>query len=197
MLKVGLTGGIGSGKTTVSKVFADKNFKIFNSDDIAKNIIKTDIEIKKSIINSFGSKSFNGSDFNSIYISEVIFSDPKKLDLLNSIVHPKVFEKFKKFVKKNLKSKILVESAILFESNFYKLMDYNILLKSPKIERINRIINRDNLSRKKIEKIMNVQWSDKKKINLATFVIENINISKTKTEILSLINKIESLSEKK
>ena len=197
MLKVGLTGGIGSGKTTVSKVFADKNFKIFNSDDIAKNIIKTDIEIKKFIINFFGSKSFNGSDFNSIYISEVIFSDPKKLDLLNSIVHPKVFEKFKKFVKKNLKSKILVESAILFESNFYKLMDYNILLKSPKIERINRIINRDNLSRKKIEKIMNVQWSDKKKINLATFVIENINISKTKTEILSLINKIESLSEKK
>lgn len=197
MLKVGLTGGIGSGKTTVSKVFADKNFKIFNSDDIAKNIIKTDIEIKKSIINFFGSKSFNGSDFNSIYISEVIFSDPKKLDLLNSIVHPKVFEKFKKFVKKNLKSKILVESAILFESNFYKLMDYNILLKSPKIERINRIINRDNLSRKKIEKIMNVQWSDKKKINLATFVIENINIPKTKTEILSLINKIESLSEKK
>ncbi len=197
MLKVGLTGGIGSGKTTVSKVFADKNFKIFNSDDIAKNIIKTDIEIKKSIINFFGSKSFNGSDFNSIYISEVIFSDTKKLDLLNSIVHPKVFEKFKKFEKKNLKSKILVESAILFESNFYKLMDYNILLKSPKIERINRIINRDNLSRKKIEKIMNVQWSDKKKINLATFVIENINISKTKTEILSLINKIESLSEKK
>lgn len=197
MLKVGLTGGIGSGKTTVSKVFADKNFKIFNSDDIAKNIIKTDIEIKKYIINFFGSKSFNGSDFNSIYISEVIFSDPKKLDLLNSIVHPKVFEKFKKFVKKNLKSKILVESAILFESNFYKFMDYNILLKSPKIERINRIINRDNLSRKKIEKIMNVQWSDKKKINLATFVIENINISKTKTEILSLINKIESLSEKK
>ena len=158
MLKVGLTGGIGSGKTTVSKVFADKNFKIFNSDDIAKNIIKTDIEIKTSIINFFGSKSFNGSDFNSIYISEVIFSDPKKLDLLNSIVHPKVFEKFKKFVKKNLKSKILVESAILFESNFYKLMDYNILLKSPKIERINRIINRDNLSRKMIEKIMNVQW---------------------------------------
>ena len=197
MLKVGLTGGIGSGKTTVSKVFADKNFKIFNSDDIAKNIIKSDIEIKKSIINFFGSKSFNGSDFNSIYISEVIFSDPKKLDLLNSIVHPKVFEKFKKFVKKNLKSKILVESAILFESNFYKLMDYNILLKSPKIERINRIINRNNLSRKKIEKIMNVQWSDKKKINLATFVIENTNISKTKTEILSLINKIESLSEKK
>lgn len=197
MLKVGLTGGIGSGKTTVSKVFADKNFKIFNSDDIAKNIIKTDIEIKKYIINFFGSKSFNGSDFNSIYISEVIFSDPKKLDLLNGLVHPKVFEKFKKFVKKNLKSKILVESAILFESNFYKLMDYNILLKSPKIERINRIINRDNLSRKMIEKIMNVQWSDKKKINLATFVIENINISKTKTEILSLINKIESLSEKK
>ena len=197
MLKVGLTGGIGSGKTTVSRVFADKNFIIFNSDDIAKNIIKTDIETKKSIINFFGSKSFNGIDLNLIYISEVIFSDPKKLDLLNSIVHPKVFEKFKKFVKKNLKSKILVESAILFESNFYKLMDYNILLKSPKIERINRIINRDNLSRKKIEKIMNVQWSDKKKINLATFVIENINISKTNTEILSLINKIESLSEKK
>jgi len=197
MLKVGLTGGIGSGKTTVSRVFADKHFKIFNSDDIAKNIIKTDIELKKSIIKFFGSKSFNGADFNSIYISEIVFNDRKKLDLLNSIVHPKVFEKFEKFVKKNLKSKILVESAILFESNFYKLMDYNILLKSPKNARINRIIERDNFNRKTIEKIMKIQWSDKKKKKLATFVIDNINISKTKTETLSLINKIQSLSEKK
>jgi len=197
MLKVGLTGGIGSGKTTVSRVFADKHFKIFNSDDIAKNIIKTDIELKKSIINFFGSKSFNGADFNSIYISEIVFNDRKKLDLLNSIVHPKVFEKFEKFVKKNLKSKILVESAILFESNFYKLMDYNILLKSPKNARINRIIERDNFNRKTIEKIMKIQWSDTKKKKLATFVIDNINISKTKTETLSLINKIESLNEKK
>lgn len=197
MLKVGLTGGIGSGKTTVSRVFADKHFKIFNSDDIAKNIIKTDIELKKSIIKFFGSKSFNGADFNSIYISEIVFNDRKKLDLLNSIVHPKVFEKFEKFVKKNLKSKILVESAILFESNFYKLMDYNILLKSPKNARINRIIERDNFNRKTIEKIMKIQWSDKKKKKLATFVIDNINISKTKIETLSLINKIQSLNEKK
>ena len=197
MLKVGLTGGIGSGKTTVSRVFADKHFKIFNSDDIAKNIIKTDIELKKSIIKFFGSKSFKGADFNSIYISEIVFNDRKKLALLNSIVHPKVFEKFEKFVKKNLKSKILVESAILFESNFYKLMDYNILLKSPKNVRINRIIERDNFNRKTIEKIMKIQWSDKKKKKLATFVIDNINISKTKIETLSLINKIQSLNEKK
>ncbi len=197
MLKVGLTGGIGSGKTTVSKVFADKHFKIFNSDEIAKNIIRTDTKLKKSIINFFGSKSFNGGDFNSTYVSEVVFSDPKKLDLLNGLVHPKVFEKFKKFVKKNLKSKILVESAILFESNFYKLMDFNILLKSPKDDKINRIIKRDNINRKEIENIMKHQWSDKIKINLATFVIENINISETKTEILSLIHKIESSIEKK
>ena len=77
------------------------------------------------------------------------------------------------------------------------MLDNNILLISPKVQRINRIIKRDNKSRSDIEKIMNVQWSDKKKISLATFVIENINFSETSMQILSLISKIESLSEKK
>ena len=100
-------------------------------------------------------------------------------------------------MKSNLNSKILVESAILFESNFYKMLDENILLISPKAQRLNRIIKRDNKIRSDIEKIMNVQWSDKKKISLATFVIENINFSETSMQILSLISKIESFSEKK
>ena len=97
----------------------------------------------------------------------------------------------------NLNSKILVESAILFESNFHKILDYNILLISPKAQRISRVIKRDNINRSDIKKIMNVQWSDKKKISLATFVIENTNFSETSVQILSLISKIESLSEKK
>ena len=100
-------------------------------------------------------------------------------------------------MKSNLNSKILVESAILFESNFHKILDYNILLISPKAQRINRVIKRDNIKKSDIKKIMNVQWSDKKKISLATFVIENTNFSETSVQILSLISKIESLSEKK
>ncbi|MBD41131.1 MAG: dephospho-CoA kinase, partial [Flavobacteriaceae bacterium] len=104
---------------------------------------------------------------------------------------------FEKFLKSNLNSKILVESAILFETNFYKMLDDNILLISPKDDRISRIIKRDNINRSEIEKIMSVQWSDKKKISLATFVIENINFAETSMQILSLISKIELLSEKK
>ena len=197
MLKIGLTGGIGSGKTMVSKIFAEKGYKIFNSDEIAKMIIKNDYSVKNSIINFFGTNSYIGDDLNSRYISEIIYSDKVKLNYLNSLVHPMVFHQFEKFLKSNLNSKILVESAILFESNFYKMLDDNILLISPKAERISRIIKRDNINRGDIEKIMSVQWSDKKKISLATYVIENINFAETSMQILSLISKIESLSEKK
>ena len=196
MLKIGLTGGIGSGKTMVSKIFAEKGYKIFNSDEIAKMIIRTDSSVKNSIINFFGTNSYLGDNLNSKYISEIVFSDKVKLNYLNSLVHPMVFLQFEKFLKSNLNSKILVESAILFESNFYKMLDDNILLISPKADRISRIIKRDNINRSQIEKIMSVQWSDKKKISLATFVIENINFAETSMQILSLISKIESLSEK-
>jgi dephospho-CoA kinase len=197
MLKIGLTGGIGSGKTMVSKIFAEKGYKIFNSDEIAKMIIKNDYSVKNSIINFFGTNSYIGDDLNSRYISEIIYSDKVKLNYLNSLVHPMVFHQFEKFLKSNLNSKILVESAILFESNFYKMLDDNILLISPKADRISRIIKRDNINRSEIEKIMSVQWSDKKKISLATYVIENINFAETSMQILSLISKIELLSEKK
>ena len=197
MLKIGLTGGIGSGKTKVSKIFAEKGYKIFNSDEIAKMIIKNDYSVKNSIINFFGTNSYIGDDLNSRYISEIIYSDKVKLNYLNSLVHPMVFHQFEKFLKSNLNSKILVESAILFESNFYKMLDDNILLISPKADRISRIIKRDNINRSEIEKIMSVQWSDKKKISKATYVIENINFAETSMQILSLISKIESLSEKK
>ena len=197
MLKIGLTGGIGSGKTMVSKIFAEKGYKIFNSDEIAKMIIKNDYSVKNSIINFFGTNSYIGDDLNSRYISEIIYSDKVKLNYLNSLVHPMVFHQFEKFLKSNLNSKILVESAILFESNFYKMLDDNILLISPKADRISRIIKRDNINRSEIEKIMSVQWTDKKKINLATYVIENINFAETSMQILSLISKIELLSEKK
>ncbi len=197
MLKIGLTGGIGSGKTMVSKIFAEKGYKIFNSDEIAKMIIKNDYSVKNSIINFFGTNSYIGDDLNSRYISEIIYSDKVKLNYLNNLVHPMVFHQFEKFLKSNLNSKILVESAILFESNFYKMLDDNILLISPKADRISRIIKRDNINRSEIEKIMSVQWSDKKKISLATYVIENINFAETSMQILSLISKIELLSEKK
>ena len=197
MLKIGLTGGIGSGKTKVSKIFAEKGYKIFNSDEIAKMIIKNDYSVKNSIINFFGTNSYIGDDLNSRYISEIIYSDKVKLNYLNSLVHPMVFHQFEKFLKSNLNSKILVESAILFESNFYKMLDDNILLISPKADRVSRIIKRDNINRSEIEKIMSVQWSDKKKISLATYVIENINFAETSMQILSLISKIELLSEKK
>ena len=197
MLKIGLTGGIGSGKTKVSKIFAEKGYKIFNSDEIAKIIIKNDYSVKNSIINFFGTNSYIGDDLNSRYISEIIYSDKVKLNYLNSLVHPMVFHQFEKFLKSNLNSKILVESAILFESNFYKMLDDNILLISPKADRISRVIKRDNINRSEIEKIMSVQWSDKKKISLATYVIENINFAETSMQILSLISKIELLSEKK
>ena len=133
-----------SGKTKVSKIFAEKGFKIFNSDEIAKTIMRNDHSVKNSIIN-FGTNSYIGDNLNSKYISEIIYSDKDKLNYLNSLVHPKVFHQFEKVLKSNSKFKIFVVESAILESNFHKILDYNILLISPKAQRINRVIKRDNI----------------------------------------------------
>jgi len=197
MLLIGLTGGIGSGKTFISKIINSyKKFKIFDSDFEAKKIIKNNPEVINSIKNSFGPLAYVKNNLNKKYISEVVFSDLKKLKLLNQIIHPKVFEALEIYKSKNLDKIIIIESALLFESGMYINNDINILVVSPVELRLDRIIKRDNITREKAKQIINSQWKDSKKINLADFIIQNINKLETEKVIKNLIKDILSKYEK-
>tara|TARA_B100001057_G_scaffold74936_1_gene69543 strand:- start:4717 stop:5316 length:600 start_codon:yes stop_codon:yes gene_type:complete len=198
MLSIGLTGGIGSGKTFVTEIIKrnNNNIKIFDSDLYAKKIINNEKLVIKSIISIFGEKAYLDKKINSTFISEQVFNNYKKLKKLNSIVHPFVIEYYKKF-KSRFKDKIIVtESALLFETGMHKLNDINVLVTSPMKTRIKRISLRDNTTVDNILKIINSQWDDKKKSNLADFVIENNSKAGTDKKVKQLISKIITQNEK-
>ncbi len=186
---VGLTGGIGSGKTSILNLFKKNNIKCFNSDLIAKDLMENDLKDKIKIL--FGSEIYPKGKLNRKKISDVVFNDKEKLSLLNSTVHPEVRKKFKNFIKTNEKDKILVcETALLFETGFYKKCDFTILVIAPFQKRIERIIQRDNLLESEIIKRMEHQWSDKKKANLSDHIINNDNWKDTLLQFDNLFKKL-------
>ena len=167
---IGLTGGIGSGKTFVSKIFNSNDvFVIFDSDLCAKQIMEHNTDVIGMVKEKIGKKSYVDGLIQTKYISDVIFNSKKKLDELNKIVHPKVLEEFKKFKYNNLNKLIIIESAILFETGIYLQNDYNILVKAPVKDRINRVMNRDKISKVDVLKRISSQWSDSKKNRFGRF----------------------------
>ena len=185
---IGLTGGIGSGKTFISKIFNSNNiFVVFDSDLCAKQIMEHNIDVIDMIKEKIGKKSYVDGLIQTKYISDVIFNDKKKLNELNKIVHPKVLEELKKFKYNNPNKLIIIESAILFETGIYLQNDYNILVKAPVKDRINRVMNRDKISKEDVLKRINSQWSDSKKMDLADFVIDNIDKLETEKIVKQLI----------
>ena len=194
---IGLTGGIGSGKTFISKIFNSNNvFVIFNSDLYAKHIMEHNIDVIDMIKEKIGKKSYEDGFIQTKYISDIIFNDKKKLNELNKIVHPKVLEELKKFKYNNLNKLIIIESAILFETGIYLQNEYNILVKAPLEDRINRVMNRDKISKVDVLKRINSQWTDSKKMDLADFVIDNIDKLETEKIVKQLIIDLISRYEK-
>ena len=196
MSTIGLTGGIGSGKTFISKIFNSNNvFVIFDSDLCAKQIMENNSDVIGMVKEKIGKKSYVDGLIQTKYISDVIFNNKKKLDELNKIVNPKVLEELKKFKYNNLNKLIVIESAILFETGIYLQNDYNILVKAPVKDRINRVMNRDKISKVDVLKRISSQWSDSKKMDLADFVIDNIDKLETekiaKRLIIDLISRYE------
>ena len=162
---VGLTGGIGSGKTTVLNFFKEfKNVAVYIADIEAKNLMSASSVIREKLINEFGKEAFSNKTLNREYISNIVFKDKQKLKILNSIVHPEVAKHFTKFVSKNNdKDYILYENAILFETKNNHFCNYIITVFTPLEERILRIIQRDNITREAVLDRMKNQFSDEKK----------------------------------
>ena len=192
MVKVGLTGGIGSGKTTVSNFILEYGIPVYNSDSQGKKLMNTNLELINDIVNIFGESVYNNGILNTNLLSSIVFSDPEKIKQLNNLVHPKVAEDFNQWVGKNNNQPILVkEAAILIESGAYLDMDKIILVISKKSNRINRVSKRDNSDLKSIEKRINFQLTDDEKIKYADYIIENnSSLDDLKNEVLRVINEI-------
>ena len=196
MTKVGLTGGIGSGKTTVSNFLLDYGIPVYNSDSQGKTLMNTNLELKNDIVSIFGESVYDNGILNTNLLSSIVFSDPKKIEQLNNLVHPKVAEDFTQWIRKNNNKPILVkEAAILIESGAYLNMDKIILIVSEKPTRINRVSKRDNSDLESIEKRIHLQLKDDEKIKYADYIIQNnSSLEHLKLEVIKVINKIKEVN---
>ncbi len=190
---VGLTGGIGSGKTIVSKVFETMGCFVYNSDERAKALYYNS-NIKKNVIELLGSECYlNDHEINKDYISKKIFNHPELLQKLNQIIHPAVKEDFINFKNKLPEKSIIVkETALLFEAGINKDLDYTILVTAPIDIKIKRVMSRNHISKEEVEKRMSSQWSDEQKKNLANIVITNDESLALIPQVISIIEKLKN-----
>ena len=197
MKVIGLTGGIGSGKSTVARKFNELGVPIYIADDRAKSLMVQNTEIIKGIVKIFGDEAYLDGQLNRAFIAGQVFSDKSLLQKLNNIVHPAVEKDFQSWILEESKSSakyVIKEAAILFENGGYKKCDYTILVTAPKEERIQRVIERDHTNRQAVLDRIKNQWSDSKKVLLADFVIRNMDLKKTSLIINKIHNKIISSS---
>jgi len=180
---IGLTGGIGSGKTTIANHFITAGIPVYIADDEARKIMQSSAiidEIKKT----FGSTIFENNVLNREKLSEIVFNNPEKLKQLNAIVHPAVKNHFGNWILNHKNSPFIIyEAAILFESGSYKNCDLIITVTAPIELRIQRVIQRDKTTREKVLKRINMQWNDEQRISKSDFVIENVNPDIAKSEV--------------
>ncbi|MEM6735350.1 MAG: dephospho-CoA kinase [Bacteroidota bacterium] len=185
---IGITGGIGSGKSTVCKVFELLGHKVYYADDRGKWLMNHEASLKRGIRTLFGNNAYFENTLNKKYIGNLVFKSPDLLEKLNELVHPAVAIDLQKWILENNQEKILFdESALLFEVGSYKEMDLTILVTAPKEIRIQRVISRDDYrTETSVKEIMNQQMEDKKKIDLADFVVQNDNKQSIIKQIMNL-----------
>lgn len=192
---IGLTGGIGSGKTTVANYFASKGIPVYIADEAAKEIMNDKIVIDE-VKAIFPEENVVQNDgfLNRKLIRELVFNNKNKLNLLNKIIHPRVKSDFENWLNKNKKSKFIIkEVAILFETNGQQYCDATILVTAPIETRIKRVLERDKTTRENILQIINNQLPEEEKVKIATYVItnENLNITyKTVDNLIEILKKI-------
>lgn len=196
MLKIGITGGIGSGKTTVCKVFQLLGVPVFYADDVAKSIMQSDPVLKNGIITTFGAESYSAKgELNRAYISSIVFKDESELNKLNALVHPAVLRAFDLWTSKHMDATYVIkEAALLFESNSYQMCDQTILVLAPESIRIKRVMERDKINEFEVRARMNRQWTDDAKKKLASHILLNDETHLLIPEIVNLHQQFNALA---
>lgn len=186
MWVVGLTGGIGSGKTTVAKMFEHLGVPVYIADVEAKKLTNRSKVIRRKLIELLGEEAYLDKEINKKYVADKIFSNSSLLLQVNQIIHPKVRAHFNRWLKRQVSPYVIKEAAILFENGGYKECDKNILVVAPKDQRIERLLDRDVTSIQQIENRMQNQWEDEKKIPMADYVIHNVDLEKTRMQVTDI-----------
>ena len=173
MLRIGLTGGIGSGKSTVAHIFEVLNIPVYYADAASKRLMSEDEELKNKIKKAFGEDTYINNELNRKYLSDEVFNDPQKIKLLNSLVHPATIKDALGWMQIQKAPYVIKEAALIFESGSNKDLDYVIGVKSPVDLRIKRAMARDNISEQEVLARMNKQMDEEAKISLCDYVIVN------------------------
>jgi len=191
MIKVGITGGIGSGKSTVCKVFRILGVPVFEADIVAKQLMNNDPALRKQLIHLFGSSVYQPDQtIDRKYLAGIVFSNPSLLSKLNEVVHPVVRKSFDEWCLNQHSVYVLHEAAILFESGFYKMMDKTITVATDETERIDRVVKRDHITVEMVRQRIKNQWNDEQRIKLADFVIGNNDNELIIPQIIEIDKKI-------
>jgi dephospho-CoA kinase len=184
---IGLTGGIGSGKTTIANEFLSLGIPVYIADDEARKLMQS-AKVIDAIRSVFGDVVFENEILNREKLAGIVFSDPEKLGKLNAIVHPAVKKHFDEWLLNHKDAPFVIyEAAILFESGGYKKCDLIISVVAPLETRIQRVMDRDKTTREQVLKRINMQWNDEKRISKSDFVIKNTNMEETKAEIVKIL----------
>jgi dephospho-CoA kinase len=192
-LKVGLTGGIGSGKSLVCSMLEKMGFAVFNSDKTAKKLIHESTELKNKIIELIGPYAYDEfGKYNTSYVSQIVFENSHKLAALNELIHPFVRREFDVFVENTDARIVFNEAAILYETGAYKSFDQMVLVTAPLETRIKRCMLRDNLTKEAIERKIQNQWSDEKKCSFLPYEIKNDGILPLLIQIEELVSFLQS-----
>lgn len=194
MISVGVTGGIGSGKSTICKLIELFNFPVYYADDRAKWIVNHNKNCKIKIIKHFGKQAYANGLINKKYMAEKVFSDPKNIKLMNSIVHPMVAEDYKIWLEKNKKSTITFkEAALLFETKSYKKLDKTLLVTALEKTRIHRVLKRDkHRNEEQIRSIIKNQLPENEKIKMADFIVDNSGEKLIIPQFLEILDKLKA-----
>jgi dephospho-CoA kinase len=191
-LAIGITGGIGSGKSTVCNVFRILGIPVFEADVVAKQLLNSDDNIKNALIALFGNSIYSPSGkLHREKLATIIFHDKALLEKVNNLVHPAVREEYGRWLAQKKEFKYIIhEAAILFESGFYKMMDFTILVTAPEDQRIARVMKRDGTTEAMVKERMKNQWPEEKKISLAYLTLENDNKKLMIPQIISIDEKL-------
>ena len=174
MKVIGITGGIGSGKTTTCQIFEQLGVAVYYADVRAKQLMAHNTDLKAKIIQAFGDKAYSNGELDRNYLAKEVFDYKERLSVLNGLVHPAVADDFDEWLEENRGADyVLKEAAILFESGAYHNVDVTVLVIAPKDIRIERVLSRDGSTKDEVERRMNNQWTQERKAKLADHIINN------------------------
>ncbi len=190
MKRIGLTGGIGSGKSFIAKILEHMGFPVYYSDLRSKELTKSNPTIRTGLISLFGEKVYVDGELNTQLVATKIFQDEELRQKVNQLIHPIVRKDFDDWAKNQYSELVFNEAAILFETGAYKNFDATILVCAPLELKIKRVMNRENCSKEDVLARMNKQWSDEEKMKLADFVIKNDEKLPILTQIEGVLNRL-------